>query len=385
MTLMAELIQKASALGVPLTVHVDLTYRCNERCEHCYLEHDDKGEMSYEELSTLFGQLADAGVFFLTLSGGEPMLRRDFWDIVARARELQFNVKLKTNAVLIREAEARRLRALGVEQMQISVYSHRPEIHDAITKLPGSLRRTVEGIRALRAAGLKVCVANVMMRSNLEDRTGVVTLARELGATYSADPTVTPMMSGDRGVLDLRIDGTELVSLFRDKDLVGDPDSFCAPPPPVGDDERNALPCSAGHSSCYVSPYGDLYPCVQFPLPSGNVRRQSFLDIWRHSRELGEVRSIRARDLPVCSSCSHMGTCTRCPGLAWTEGNMRGPSSADCEKSFYRTGIPSANMLARGLMTFPAGIAESALASFAPGARASLGLVQIAPLPRTAA
>jgi len=153
----------------------------------------------------------------------------------------------------------------------------------------------------------------------------------------------------------------------------------------VGDDERNALPCSAGHSSCYVSPYGDVYPCVQFPLPSGNVRRQNFLDIWRHSPELREVRSIRARDLPVCSSCAHMGTCTRCPGLAWTEGNMRGPSSADCEKSFYRTGIPSANMLARGLVTFPSGIAEAALASFAPGAAAGFGLVQIAPLPRTAA
>ena len=385
MTLMAELIGKACTLGVPLAVHVDLTWRCNERCEHCYLEHDDKGEMSYDELSGLFGQLADAGVFFLTLSGGEPTIRRDFWDLVARARALQFNVKLKTNAVLIRDAEAKRLRALGVEQIQISVYSHRPEVHDHVTKLPGSLQRTIRGIRALRAAGLKVAMSNVMMRSNLDDRSGVAELARELGATYSADPTVTPMINGDRSVLDLRIPGSELRSLFQDKELVGDPESFCAPPPPVGDDERNALPCSAGHSSCYVSPYGDVYPCIQFPLPSGNVRRQNFLEIWRHSPELAEVRSIRAGDLPVCSSCAHLGSCTRCPGLAWTEGSMRGPSSADCEKSFYRTGIPSANMLARGLVTFPSGLADTALASFAPGAHAGLGLVQIAPLPRTAA
>ncbi|HTQ87436.1 MAG TPA: radical SAM protein [Candidatus Solibacter sp.] len=385
MTLMAELIGKACTLGVPLAVHVDLTWRCNERCEHCYLEHDDKGEMSYDELSGLFGQLADAGVFFLTLSGGEPTIRRDFWDLVARARALQFNVKLKTNAVLIRDAEAKRLRALGVEQIQISVYSHRPEVHDHVTKLPGSLQRTIRGIRALRAAGLKVAMSNVMMRSNVHDRSGVAELARELGATYSADPTVTPMINGDRSVLDLRIPGSELRGLFQDKELVGDPESFCAPPPPVGDDERNALPCSAGHSSCYVSPYGDVYPCIQFPLPSGNVRRQNFLEIWRHSPELAEVRSIRAGDLPVCSSCAHLGSCTRCPGLAWTEGSMRGPSSADCEKSFYRTGIPSANMLARGLVTFPSGLADTALASFAPGAHAGLGLVQIAPLPRTAA
>ena len=385
MSLMEEIIGKALALGIPLTVHVDLTYRCNERCEHCYLEHDDKGEMSYEEISRLFGELADAGVFFLTLSGGEPMMRRDFFDIVARARALQFNVKVKTNAVLIREAEARRLRALGVEQVQISVYSHRPEVHDAVTKLPGSLGRTVQGIRALRAAGLKVAVSNVMMRSNLDDRKGVAQLAHDLGASYFVDPTITPMMSGDRSVLALRIPGSELPALFHDKELVGDPESFCAPPPPVGDDERNARPCSAGNSACYVSPYGDVYPCVQFPLPSGNVRKQSFLDIWHHSPQLKEVRSIRTGDLPVCSSCAHLGTCTRCPGLAWTEGNMRGPSSTDCEKSFYRTGIPSANMLARGLMTFPAGTAETALAAFAPVGRPGLGLIQIAPVRQTAA
>jgi radical SAM protein with 4Fe4S-binding SPASM domain len=88
---------------------------------------------------------------------------------------------------------------------------------------------------------------------------------------------------------------------------------------------------------------------VQFPLPTGNVRRERFVDIWRHSSQMNEVRSIRLKDLPTCSSCSHAGACTRCPGLAYMEGNMRGPSSQDCEKSFARTGIPSANMLNKKL------------------------------------
>jgi radical SAM protein with 4Fe4S-binding SPASM domain len=84
---------------------------------------------------------------------------------------------------------------------------------------------------------------------------------------------------------------------------------------------------------------------VQFPLPTGNVRRERFVDIWRHSTQMNEVRSIRVKDLPTCSSCTHASSCSRCPGLAYMEGNMRGPSSQDCEKSFARTGIPSANML----------------------------------------
>jgi radical SAM protein with 4Fe4S-binding SPASM domain len=168
-----------------------------------------------------------------------------------------------------------------------------------------------------------------------------------LGAEYTIDPTITPMMDGDRSILQLGLGIPQLQDVFRNSDLVGDTDEFCAPPPPVGDDVMKELPCSAGHTACYISPYGDVFPCVQFPLPSGNLRRQTFLDIWHNSHQLNEVRTITAGDLPVCSGCNHVGTCTRCPGLAYMEGNMRGPSTQDCEKSFARTGIPSANMLAK--------------------------------------
>ncbi|MGD0515418.1 MAG: radical SAM protein [Terriglobales bacterium] len=284
MSLLAEMNQKALGLGIPISVHLDVTYRCNERCVHCYLDHDDHGEMTTAEIKDILNQLSDAGVFFLTLSGGEVLMRRDFFEIVEHARRLLFNVKLKTNGVMIREAEARRIRELGVEQVQISVYSHRAEIHDAITKLPGSLKRTIEAIRFLKSQGLKVVIANVLMGSNFLDNAGVMALAKELGVSFTLD---------------------------------------------------------------YISPYGDVFPCVQFPLPCGNLRRQRFADIWKNSSQLKEVRSIRARDLPTCSTCAHVGTCTRCPGLAYMEGNMRGPSTADCEKSFQRTGIATANMLSR--------------------------------------
>ena len=78
--------QKALGLGIPLSVHLDITYRCNERCVHCYLDHDDHGEMTTAEIKDVLNQLSDAGVFFLTLSGGEVLMRRDFFDIVEHAR-----------------------------------------------------------------------------------------------------------------------------------------------------------------------------------------------------------------------------------------------------------------------------------------------------------
>ncbi len=369
--LLQEMGDRALRLGVPLSAQLDLTYRCNEQCVHCYLDHDDHGEMTTAEIKHLLREMAEAGVFILTLSGGEIFLRKDFFEILECARSLTFCVKLKTNAVLIREAQAARLRDLGVQSVQISIYSHRPEVHDAITKVKGSLRRSIDAIRFLKSQGLKVIMANVLMTQNMQDYHGVRALADELGADYTLDPTITPMMDGDRSILDLNAGEPALRQLFRDESLIGNAEEFCAPPPTPTADSMDSLPCSAGHTACYVSPYGEFYPCVQFPLSCGNVRQQRFLDIWRDSPQLKEVRSIRLKNLSSCSQCAHGATCTRCPGLAFLEGNMRGPSTAYCEKSYARTGIPSANLLAKQEKSSPPRLVQIQLVPAITGSRLS--------------
>src|SRR5712672_3049959 len=240
MSLMQEMGERAQRLGVPFSVQLDLTYRCNEHCVHCYLDHEDHGEMTTDEIKQLLKEMAEAGVFILTLSGGEIFLRKDFFEILEHARDLTFCIKLKTNAVLIREAQAARLRDLGVESIQISIYSHRPEVHDAITKISGSLQRSIKAIRFLRSQGLKVIMANVLMTENMHDYRDTHRLAEELGAEYTLDPTVTPMMNGDRGVLNLNVGETDLHRVFRDESLVGDAAEFCAPPRPLGEDNMDS-------------------------------------------------------------------------------------------------------------------------------------------------
>jgi AdoMet-dependent heme synthase len=334
--------ERALAERVPLAVHFDLTYRCNERCVHCYLDHEDHGEMTTAEVKDVLDQLAAAGTLFLTFSGGELLLRTDFFELVAYARALQFDVKIKTNAILMTEAAAVRLRDLGVRQVQISVYSHRAEVHDAITKVRGSLDRTLAAIRFLTGLGLRVTIANVLMRQNASDYTGVRLLAAELGAEFTIDPTITPKMDGNTSTLALRMPTAQVLHLFKDRSIVGE--DFCAPPAAEADPEMlDATPCSAGHIACYITPYGDVYPCVQFPLSCGNLRQDRFEHVWRHSPQLNDVRSIRIRDLVTCPSCTFVSSCTRCPGLAYMEGNMRGPSSADCEKSMLRSRAASNN------------------------------------------
>jgi radical SAM protein with 4Fe4S-binding SPASM domain len=349
MGLLAEMTQKATEQGIPLSAHLDITWRCNERCVHCYLDHGGEGEMSTAEIKNVISQLADTGTFFLSISGGEPLLRRDCFEILEYARELGFSVKLKTNAVMIGAAQAARLKNLGIEQVQISIYSHLPEVHDAITKLPGSLRRSLQAIRYLRAEGVKVSITNVLMKQNVQNAKAVRLLAKELDVEFVIDPTITPMLNGDRSVLNLGISNQELDEIFHTEEFIGNVGEFCAPVSEVDEDVLEGYSCSAGHTLAYISPSGDVYPCVQFPMPCGNLREKSFREIWYRSEALTELRSVHVRDLPTCSHCSHTAYCTRCPGLAYMEGNMRGPSSSDCAKSEARTGIPSAWHLSQGL------------------------------------
>ncbi|HEY2435528.1 MAG TPA: radical SAM protein [Vicinamibacterales bacterium] len=330
-TLMQRVWDRALDERVPLSVQFDLTYRCNERCVHCYLDHDDHGELTTAEVKSILDQLASAGTLFLIFSGGELLLRKDLFELLGYARALGFDVKLKTNAILLGEREADRLRDLGIRSVQVSIYSHRPEVHDAITKVPGSLNRSLAAIRFLRTRGLHVLIANVLMRQNAGDYPHVRALAAELGVDCTIDPTITPKMDGDTSILNLRISEPQLLRVYTDKTLIGDSTNEA-----TDEEMLDASPCSAGHTACYISPYGDVFPCVQFPLPTGNLRGQRFNDVWHQSPEMNEVRAIRMRDLPTCSTCSFMTTCTRCPGLAYMEGNMKGPSSADCEKSTVR-------------------------------------------------
>jgi MoaA/NifB/PqqE/SkfB family radical SAM enzyme len=138
------------------------------------------------------------------------MMRRDFFEILEYARKRTFCVKLKTNGVLIRQKEADRIKALGVESVQISIYSH---IAKCTTPLPSCRARW--GIRSKpyagsEAHGMHVIMANVLMVQNATDYPGVKALAEELGAQFIMDPTITPMMDGDRSILKLNVDEAAL-------------------------------------------------------------------------------------------------------------------------------------------------------------------------------
>jgi AdoMet-dependent heme synthase len=336
-------IQRTVDDHVPWSVHVDLTYRCNERCVHCYLDHEDYGEMTSDEIKSVLQQLAEAGTLFLTLSGGELFLRTDLFELIAYARNLQFDVSLKTNALLINRERARRLAELDVRSVQVSIYSAEPEVHDAITKVRGSLARSLAAIRLLMKEGIRVKLSCPLMKQNLMAYRGVQALAEELGVPYVLDLTITPKIDGDTSILSLRNSAQDLLPVLQDSSLraagCGDdkPVEFALTTGSVVSSgiegaAYDDIPCCAGQNSCYISPYGDVYPCVQMPVATGNVRKQRFEEIWFGSPEMKRVRAIRESDLPVCSKCEIRRYCERCPGLAQMEGgDMLGAYERACE------------------------------------------------------
>jgi radical SAM protein with 4Fe4S-binding SPASM domain len=321
--------------------------RCNERCVHCYRVVEDRRELTTAEVRRLLGELAAAGTLYLTFSGGEVFLRPDLDALLAEARRLRFDVRLKSNALLVTEAWARRLRELGVRQVDVSIYSADPALHDAVTQIPGSLERSLAAVQRLTAAGVRVKLNCPLMRATVAGYPAVRALAERLGVACGFDPMITARNDGDAAPVRLRIAGAQLRQLLQDPGL--DPG-----PPPVAAGPRadlDEVTCGAGHNACYVSAYGDVMPCVAMPLACGNIRETPFAEIWSASRGMLQVRSIRVRDLHACAGCEAAVFCTRCPGQALVEdGDLYGPSRAACEHA-----LAGAEMA--GITVMPAGLA----------------------------
>jgi radical SAM protein with 4Fe4S-binding SPASM domain len=322
-----QVVERSLALGIPLSVHVDLTMRCNERCLHCYRVIEDRQELTTAEVRRLLGELARAGTLYLTFSGGEIFLRADLFELLAEARRLRFDLRLKSNALRLTEARIERLRALGVRQVDVSIYSVEPAVHDAVTRIPGSLARSLAGVERLRAAGIAVRLNCPLMRLNADGYRAVRALAERLGAACGIDPMITARNDGDASPVSLRIGRRQLQAVLRDPVLNPEPPSRVPDQRP----DLDEVPCGAGHNACYVSAYGDVMPCVAMPIACGNVREQPFAEIWAAAPELRRVRAVRIRDLHTCAGCQAAAFCTRCPGQALVEdGDLYGPSSAAC-------------------------------------------------------
>jgi len=326
--------ERAKRAGLTLSVHFELTRRCNLRCRHCYVcGADDKArrEMSASQVFRALDVLAESGTLFVTFTGGEPLLRRDFFEIAERAAKKNFAVRIFTNGTLIDEAAADRIAALNPLEVGISVYGATAETHDGITMSPGSFDKSVAALHALLARGVPSTVKSVIMKPNFGEYGALIDMALEMGAKYVFDTTVFPRDDGGREPLELRLDDDMLAATLEDERLSGR-----EPGKPAPDICRGPV-CDLSTATAGLSPEGDIFPCLQLRKLMGNINE---ID------SLGEIRDAwmdiisgltRETDIEKRYNCEYKRYCARCPGLAELEdGSATGPSQWACRAARLR-------------------------------------------------
>src|SRR5437867_1990989 len=188
-----EMVQSNWNRAVPMSALLELTFVCNHACSFCYNSPTGQKEMTTQEVFDSLEKLAAFNILYLTLTGGEPLVRRDFFEIAKRARELGFALRIYSNAYLIDEAMARKIREIANPvEMEISIHGARPETHEKLTCVPGSLQKVIDAVKHLRKQGIKVNLKCPITRDNQDEVLDMHRLAEDLGAIIIFDPVITP-------------------------------------------------------------------------------------------------------------------------------------------------------------------------------------------------
>ncbi len=319
----------------------NVTRRCNLECSHCYLpattRKDSPAFSSSDELTTQEAfQLIDRIAFvnpevMLILSGGEPLLREDIFELATYASDKGMMVVLGSNGLLMNDAAARMMRRSGVSGISISLDSVNPENHDAVRSHTGAWERAVSAIKICGQEGVSVQINTVVTAKNHDELPELIAYARELGAkVYS--PFFLVCTGRGEEMTDLspqqyeKVLSTIVEAQERHDDIMIR--TRCAPTVRRILYQKNpasrlltmgAGRCLAGQSYCRITPEGDVTPCPYLPLSTGNIRVQDFGDIWRNSAIFNSLRNTALKG--KCEQCDFRLLCGGCRARAYARKN----------------------------------------------------------------
>ncbi len=312
---------------VPLIVSWNVTRKCNMKCSHCYINAgagELKNELNTEESKRLIDQIAEVSRPLLILSGGEPLLRSDIYELIRYGTQKGLRMGLGSNGCLIDAKAARQLKEAGIKTVSISLDSHLPAQHDEFRGVEGAWDKAVNAIKLLRENDVLVQVNTTLTQQNYDQIDDIMSLAEQIGVEnfhlFFLVPTgrgakiadISPVMYEDMIKNTFAKTGRHRLNVRPS----------CAPQfmriaKDMGLDMRQWIRgCIAGMYYCRVYPIGDITPCPYLPVKLGNVRETSFKQIWFNSpifKALRDPEELKGK----CGACEYKIVCGGCRARAY--------------------------------------------------------------------
>jgi radical SAM protein with 4Fe4S-binding SPASM domain len=360
----------------PLMVVWNYTNDCNLRCKHCYQDAGPDGvkknELTTEERFNVVDQIAENDIPTIFFSGGEPVIRKDFWDVAEYARkEKGIVVSIASNGTLFNKENAKRAAEIGFSYIAVSLDSPDPEKHDEFRGVPGMWQRAVDGIRNLLDAGVTTCIQYTFAKDTKDELEGMFKLREDLDAYklisynyipvgrggYENDPTPEDRQKAYKIMYDELDAGHHVVATtdpvfgayckeHKSKSIV------LAHYAELKAKELGTIAeiisgCGAGRVYCAIEPDGIVTPCVYMPdLPVGDLRKQSLKEIWENSPVLNSLRD-RSDLGGACANCEYKAICGGCRarGRAYF-GNLKAPDPGCIYNAKYYYDFMKSNSIA---------------------------------------
>ncbi len=366
---MADFRRRTIRRRVPISGILELTSRCNLKCVHCYLGPQEEQrkkrelEMSTEQAKDVIDQIAASGCLYLVITGGDPMVRKDFPEIYRHAKEKGLVVTVFCDGILVTDRIVRLFQDYPPYNVDVSVYGATAETYEQVTRIKGSFPKFLRGIDRLAAGGIRFSLKTVLMTLNKHELAAMRRAAERLGVKFRVDSAIFPCLpSHDHEPLDLRVEPEEAVELeLADPDQLrqwieyadrrqGHPGGGQAEHSPGGGQAEHSpgggqtkhLPaseqlytCGAGVTNFYVDPLGYASPCLMTTNYRYPLAKRGFDSLW--ANELVQLRSKKPRQGYTCNSCEMKVACTGCPAFNYQEnGHEDVKSDYVCETTRHR-------------------------------------------------
>lgn len=304
----SPLVDFCARHGIVQDFHIDLTDACTERCVHCYVPKGQKDFLSVESVEKALAEFRAMNGLTVHLTGGEAMMHPDFEHICRKCVELNLNFIIFSNMTLCDDKRIAFLKEVEPQFINVSLYSMKPEEHDAITQLPGSWERTMDAILKCCEAGVACRIATPLLKENQDALPALRKFADEHHMHLVPAADIIAQSDHGCGNLAHACSAKELLYVLkRDYDLF---DCCYDGKIPSG----NSRVCNIGtRARLYLNAKGNYYPCDSMhEYVLGNVRENTVEEIWK-GEKLNYLRGLKNRDFGACASCEKRPWCKVCP------------------------------------------------------------------------